>query len=332
MSGSGRTTLTREYLERKAANEPVPDEWCYVNNFENPRHPKALCLPPGKGAEFARDIQELIRSCGMDAARSYESEGYTQERDRLVSEMKKNQEAEFIRLQQHVEKYNFVLVRNPYGFILVPAVQGKPLKPEEIDLLSEEQKTKLEQLQTKLQEEVEISLGRLKEIENQASKQLKELNERTILYCLEPLIGVLTSKYSELESVLAHLQAIKKDIVDHASQFFAKQPENPVERAVQAGGGDFTRRYDVNLLIDRSGQHGAPVVLENYPSYTNLLGRIEHEVVMGISHTDFTMIQPGVLHTANGGYLVLPARDLIKQPIRLGWIEARPTRWRAADG
>ena len=314
ISGSGRTTLTREYLERKAAKEPVPDEWCYVNNFENPRHPKALCLPPGRGAEFARDIQELIRSCEIDAARTFESEGYTQERDRLVDEMKKNQEAEFIRLQQHVEKYNFVLVRNPFGFILIPAVQGKPLKPEEIEMLSEEQKTKLAQLQTRLQEEVEKSLARLKEIESAASNQLKELNERTILFGLEPLIEDLTSKYSGLDGVLNHLQAIKTDIVDNASQFFAKQPENPVERAVQAGGQGFTRRYEVNLLVDRSEQHGAPVMVENYPSYTNLLGRIEHEVVMGISHTDFTMIQPGALHTANGGYLVLPARDLMNNP------------------
>ncbi len=313
-SGSGRTTLSREYLERKAAAEGVADDWCYVNNFDSPRHPKVLRLPAGRGVEFARDIQDLIQHCETDVTRAFESDEYTQERDRLVGEMKKGQEAEFIRLQQHVEKYNFLLVRTPFGFMLVPAVQGKPLKPEDIEALSEEQKAKLTKLQSKLQEEVEKSLARLREIEKSTSQHIKDLNERTVLFTLGPVMEALNTKYEGLPGAQGHLEDIRGDIVANADQFTSKESDNPIERAVQGGARELSRRYEVNVLVDHSQHTGAPVVVENHPSYTNLLGRIEHEVIMGVSRTDFSMIQPGALHLANGGYLVLPGRELLNNP------------------
>lgn len=314
VSGSGRTTLSREYLERKAANEPVPDDWCYVNNFDNPRHPKALRLPPGSGVKFSQDIQELIQRSAQAITRSFESDEYTQERDRLLGELKKGQETEFIRLQKHVEKYSFIIVRTPFGFVLVPAVQGKPLKPEEIEALSEEQRSKLSQLQSKLEEEVEKTLHRLREIETTANQKLKELNEHTVLFSLGPLIDELKTQYAGQEGVLSHLEAIQQDIVANADQFRAKETESSTPGSAPQTQRDWVHRYEVNVLVDHSQDTGAPVILENHPSYTNLLGRIEHEVVMGASRTDFTMIQPGALHLANGGYLILPARDLLTNP------------------
>ena len=314
VSGSGRTTLSLEYLQRKAANEPVPDDWCYVNNFDNPRHPKALRLPAGYGVKFSQDIQELIQRSAQAISRTFESDEYIQERDRLLGELKKGQEAEFIRLQKHVEKYSFIIVRTPFGFALVPAVQGKPLKPEEIEALSDEQREKLSQLQTKLEEEVEKTLRKLREIETNTNQRLKELNEQTVLFSLGPLIDELKAKYSAQESVLAHLEAIQKDIVSVADQFRAKESESSSPGATQPSPREWAHRYEVNVLVDHSQETGAPVVHESHPSYTNLLGRIEHEVTMGASRTDFTMIQPGALHLANGGYLILPARDLLTNP------------------
>lgn len=314
VSGSGRTTLSLEYLQRKAANEPIPDDWCYVNNFDNPRHPKALRLPAGSGVKFSQDMQALIQHSAQAISRTFESDEYIQERDRLLGELKKGQETEFIRLQKHVEKFSFIIVRTPYGFALVPAVQGKPLKPEEIEALSDEQREKLSQLQTKLEEEVEKTLRKLREIENDTNLKLKELNEHTVLFSLGPLIGELKTKYSSQEGVLSHLEAIQKDIVAVADQFSAKQTENPSPGASQPTQQEWAHRYEVNVLVDHSQETGAPVINESHPSYTNLLGRIEHEVTMGASRTDFTMIQPGALHLANGGYLILPARDLLTNP------------------
>src|SRR5512143_2709118 len=117
LPGSGRTTLSRGYLERKAAKQRVPDDWCYVNHFANPHQPKAIRLPAGRAAEFHKDLQELVVRCQRDVTRLFESEEYTQERDRILNELKKSQETEFLRLQEHVEKFNFVIVRTPFGFV-----------------------------------------------------------------------------------------------------------------------------------------------------------------------------------------------------------------------
>ena len=315
LPGSGRTTLSREYLERKSAHMPIPDDWCYVNNFELPRQPKAIHLPAGRAVEFGEHIQDLVKRCQSEITRLFESEEYTQERDRLVNEVKKNQEAEFMRLQAYVEKYNFAIVRTSFGFALVPAVGGKPIKAEELEKLSPEQRAKLSQLQIKLSEEVDKSLERLRELERAATQQISELNERTVMYLLSPLMQNLKSVYQGMDGALAHLEAIQKDIVEHADQFRRSESSSSSgNSSSQLAQREWLQRYYVNVLVDNSNLEGAPVILESHPSYTNLLGRIEHEVIMGASRTDFSMIRSGALHRANGGYLVIPARDILINP------------------
>lgn len=312
LPGSGRTTLSREYLDRKAADLPAPQDWCYVNNFDNPRQPKALSLPAGQGQLFVKDISELISTCEREIARTFESKEYRQEHDRLVNELKKKQEAEFVRLQEHVEKFSFVIVRTTFGFVLVPAAEGKPLKPEDVEKLSIDQRAKLEQVQARLSQEVEKSIKFIRELEKQAAERLTELDERTVIFLLKPMLEAIKSNYADLPAVLDHLEAIKVDVITHANQFRLKESEEASqELAGILARKEWARRYEINLLVDNSQLKGAPVVIESHPSYPNLLGRIEHEVVMGGSRTDFTMIRAGALHRANGGYLVIPARDLL---------------------
>jgi predicted ATP-dependent protease len=311
LPGSGRTTLSREFLERKAAEQPVPDDWIYVNNFENPHQPKAISLPAGKGVCFRRDMDSLIAKCEVEIPRIFESEEYVKERDRLVAELKKEQEAEFIRLQKYVEKYNFAIGRTTFGFVLAPAVQGKMLTPEDIEALTPEQRTKLEQLQSKLGEEVDKTLRKLRELEMAASQAISLLTERTILFVIGPLIQNLKEKYVAHESLTVYLEAVQGDIVSNADRFRPGQTEGTIAQAAQLLERPWSRRYSINVLVDNTNVKGAPVILENHPSYTSVLGRIEHESVMGATRTDFTMIQAGAIHRANGGYLVMPVRDLL---------------------
>jgi predicted ATP-dependent protease len=315
LSGSGRTTLSKEYLQRKAAAEPIPDDWCYVNNFENNHKPKAISLPVGQGVEFRKDIEELITRCKGEIPRAFESEEYIQERDRLINELKKKQDAEFIRLQQFVEKYNFAIARSPFGFVLVPSVGGKPLKQDELEALSPEKREKLNGLQSKLGEDVEKSIQRLREMEKNTYADLQELNSNTVSFLAGPMINLLKEKYNGLDQVLTHIDELQQDIVSNANMFQSDDGGNIANEATVVNvNRDWTRRYQINVLVDNSQLDGAPVIAENYPSYTNLLGRIEHEAILGASRTDFTMIRPGALHKANGGYLLIPSRDIIINP------------------
>lgn len=312
--GSGRTTLSREYLERKASHEAMPSDWCYVNNFEDARFPKALQMPAGEGIEFRKAIQELVTRCKAGVSRAFASDEYKQEHDRILSTLKQNQETEFNRLKEYAEKDNFVIARSAFGFMLVPVIDGEPLTPEQVAKLSSEEQTKLEQLQKKIGDELEKTLTHLRTLEKQTNEQIERLNEATILFLLEPMMRPLFDKYENLKPVITHLIEVQADIISNADKFRGEEPGEGALPVFPLAQRDWARRYEVNLLVDNSLLNGAPVVVENHPSYGNLLGRIEHEVAMGASRTDFSMIHPGALHRANGGYLVIPARDLLINP------------------
>ena len=305
----GRTTLTREFLLKKAAQEAVPSDWCYVNNFTSPRQPKAIQLPAGKGIAFSKEMQTTITSAEVELRQVFKSDDYVREHDRLVSVMQKKLETETQNLKEYVEGFNFVIVKSPYGLILAPAVEGKPLDPQEFEKLTDEHKKKLLALQEKLTKEVEKVWNRMRQIQRAAEKEVEELKERTSIYVIKPLIEQLKEKYAAIPTVISYLEQVQKDVVDNTSQF---NNDNGTKNPLQEK--EWEIRYQVNVLVNNTALSYAPVVMENQPTYHNLLGSIEHEFVLGISHTDFTMIRSGALHRANGGYLVLPARDVLLHP------------------
>ncbi|HEY47434.1 MAG: hypothetical protein AMJ88_02565 [Anaerolineae bacterium SM23_ 63] len=308
--GSGKTTLIHQYLERKASSEPISDDWCYVNNFANPHEPKALRLPAGRAVELRKDIQSLLTVCKQEITRVFESKEYNEEFNRLKEGQEKRAEGELKKLNDKAAKYNFLLARTPFGFMLVPAIEGKPLTPEDLEKLSPKQREKFKGLEDKLQGEVKASLAAIRKGERETQDKIQELDARTALYAVGHLIDELKGKYEGLDQVIAHLEYVQADMISNIDRLRSSE-EDTKSPLAQLAGPDLLQRYDVNVIVDNSERESAPVVVENHPSYQNLIGRIEHEVVMGASRTNFGMIQPGALHRANGGYLILPARDVL---------------------
>ncbi len=308
--GSGKTTLIREHLKRRAVNESAPDDWCYVNNFEDPRQPKLLRMPNGQALKLKKDVHELIQRCEQEIQRIFASEEYSSEQKQLAGEVEKIQEQEFNRLTELADKNNFVLAQTPVGIKLVPGVNGKPAQPEELEKLSHEQTIKLEKKEAMLQEEVQKSLRQVQAQTRQFHEKLVELDQRTALFAVEHLVDAVKEKYAAQNPVMVYLDLLKEDVVANAKQFRDGEQEPP--RATgRVAEFDARQRYEVNVLVDNANCKGAPVIVENHPSYHNLMGRIEHEVVLGATLTNFTLIRPGALHRANGGYLILPAREVL---------------------
>ncbi len=311
--GSGRTTLSREYLQRKASQQPVPDDWCYIQNFENPRQPRALRLPAGRGQTLRRELNDFIQHVRTELPRTFESEAFIQERDRIVQRLQNVQEAEFNQLQHNASSAGFLVVRSPYGIVLAPASQGKPMPPEEIEKLTEEQRLRIREVQAKLEAEVGQLLEHLRILAEETNAALKEIGLRTVSFVIDPKLKQIRSEFKDLAPVHDFLEAVEKDILENIDRFQPKETEQP-GASMFPGAPDWMKRYEINLLVDNSELNGAPVVVENHPVYANLIGRIEHEVFMGASRTDFSLVRPGAFHKANGGYLLLPARDLLNNP------------------
>jgi lon-related putative ATP-dependent protease len=312
LPGSGKTTLIRKFLEQIAADEPTPDDWCYVNNFDDRHNPRALHLPAGRGVALRDDVNALIDHCRQDIAKAFESEEYEQERERVGHSYQKEQEKELEALQKHLAEHNFALLKVPGGLVLTPAIEGRPIKEHELEQLGEEERKKVQNLRVKLERVVERGLRRLREMEEAMRQELQLLDEQTTLRVIGHLIDDVRQKHAEFPQVLAYLDAVQTDIVANIDDF---RDEMEGEHLPAMGGPPVPSspfsRYEVNVLVDHSNTQGAPVVVESNPTYHNLIGRIEHHAFMGSLATDFTMIKAGALQRANGGYLVLPVREVL---------------------
>ncbi len=311
---SGRTTLTRDYLERKAADEPIPDDWCYVYNFDNHHRPNVINLPAGQANTLREDVTDLIKRCQLEIQRAFQSDEYISERNRLGKEMQETQEGEFQKLQEIASGMHFSIARTASGFALVPVIEGKPLTPQDVEQLSDENKTKLQKLQGDLEVKAQTTIRKIKEIGETFYQKLQELDAYTTLFAIQHLFDVVRQTYARFDEVIQHLDAIQEDIIQNVEIFRGDSDE-------EIPDPQWLGRYEINVLVDNSPLKGAPVIMESHPTYQNLIGRIEHRLVMGVSQTSFTMIRPGALHRANGGYLLIPARDVLLNPYAWQGIE-----------
>ncbi len=317
VSGTGKFTAARQFLDQEASGRPPADDWIYVNNFDNQSRPNAIRLPAGWGRQFRDDVEALIKELKRDIPAAFESEEYQKERDRIFEELKQVQEETWQKLNEFVEQYSFGIVRIPGGFMLTPVIKGKPLTDEQFEKLSDEQKEKLRKVREMLTEQVEKTMRSMRQLERAARQKLAELDARVARYTIQQPVDELKEKYRDIPEIPQYLDAMLADMVSNADIF--KQPEEtpPPQAAMlnlPSPIDGFLTRYKVNLLVDNAEAQGAPVVYESNPNFANLVGRIEHRVVMGALVTDFTMIRPGALHRANGGYLVLEAVSLFQRP------------------
>ncbi len=316
--GTGRHSVVRQFLEQKAATEPTPSDWCYVNNFEQPHKPRALQLPPGQGLKFQHDVSQLIEELRVAIPAVFESEEYRTRKQVIEEEFKERQDKAFEELQQRAREKNIALLRTPMGLAFAPLRENRVLSPEEFQKLPEPERKQVEAEVERLQEQLGAIIRQIPQWEREGRERLKELNRQVAIYAVGHLIETLIQQYQTLPAVLDYLNAMQKDIIENFQEFL--QPSGAASATLAGAAPPETpsaspsfRRYQVNVIVDHSNTQGAPVVYEDHPSYQNLLGRIEHIAQMGALVTDFTLIKGGALHRANGGYLMLDAQKVLLQ-------------------
>src|SRR5579862_8734052 len=315
--GSGKTTLIRDYLERRAAAQPVPSDLCYVNNFADPRSPAALRLPAGRGIQLKRDIDLLVEELATEIPKAFDSEDYSRQRDKTMEDLEAKRAAELTVLNQRVTGAGFQLLKGPGGLLLVPAPAGKPLSEEDLERLASGEREKIARTREQLQHDIEQRLRAIRELEKGARQTVRALDTGTASYATRHLLDDLRARYRDLPAVLEYPNALEADVAAHLDDFRkGRDAETPAPSVPIPVPGPERQlpRYRVNVLVDNHGLKGAPVVVESNPTYHNLTGRIEYQGAWGGALTDYTMIKPGALHRANGGYLIIPARECLLHP------------------
>jgi lon-related putative ATP-dependent protease len=316
-TGTGRATTIHTLLERIATNQPVPQDWVYVNNFSDANQPNAISLPPGMAVELRRDMEELVDDLLREIPRIFEGKEYEQQKEGIVREMQEQRSEAFSELERTVSARGFTLLQTARGLGLAPILNGQVITPEEYQQLDEPTRKSMEESQRSLQTEMAGTMRRVRELEKDTRRRLQGFDKEIAFSAVSPFIDDLMEKHGHLDEIPEYLQAVQADIVDHVQGFRSEEePPEALAASMKTSQRDaLLKRYTVNVIVDHSQQAGAPVIFQPNPTYSNLLGRIEHRAEFGALITDFTMIKPGCLHRANGGYLVVEMQGLMTNPL-----------------
>jgi predicted ATP-dependent protease len=314
-TGTGRTSTIRNLLRQRAKDEPTPDDWVYVYNFKDADSPISLSLPAGRGSELAADMKELVEAFKNDIPKALESKEYESRRTEILEQYQTESNHLFETLEAESEQAGFVLQRTVSGLVIVPQKDDHNFTQDEYDALTDEERSKLEEQGKLLTERLNDVLRQVRDNEKATKDALAKADRELGLSCLGHRLEPLREKYAGLEKVHVYLETVQEDILKNLEDF-KPQPTQPQIPGLKVPRQEPSfERYEVNLLVDHKETTGAPIVFESNPTYNNLFGRIEHVMQYGgVAVTDFTMIKSGALHRANGGYLVIDAREVLINP------------------
>lgn len=309
-SGSGKHSLVQEFIHRKAIDCPPPDDWCYVNNFERTHCPVALSLPAGRGMTLQRGLAQVIEELHSAIPAAFESDEFRARQESIEEEFKHQQEELLNAIQQEADQHAIKLLRTPDGFAFAPTKDGEILDPDTFKALPDGQRHQLEHIINELQTKLRAVIEQMPKWAKKTRDRLRELSRETTARAVDHLIRELGHHFADLPDVLEYLDHVRQDITANAG-LFRKHDDEAHSGEAQLSS---LNRYKINLLIDHHHTEGAPVIFEDHPNLQNLIGRVEHLSQLGTLVTDFTLIKPGALHRANGGYLILEAQKVLTQP------------------
>lgn len=306
--GTGRHSLVQTFLERKAARSANDSDWCYLYNFAQPHRPCAIELPAGRGNEFSTDMRQLVDDLQGTIVAAFETEEYRARQRELQEELAAKQEEVLEDLRSQAATKGLAIIRTPAGVAAAPMKDGEVVDLDTFKKASEEEQTRIREAIAELETELRRVFQQVPLWQRESSQKIQRLKETVTRSAVQVLVEELLQKYEALDAVVTYLKSVQSDIVENA-EYFVKGREQPDTFSL------WRRRYAVNVLTEQRATSHAPVVYETNPTLQNLIGRIEHQTQAGTLVTDFTMIKPGALHRANGGYLVLDANRLLTQPL-----------------
>ncbi len=309
---TGKTTTTTDFLEDFAKKLPTPQDWCYVHNFHDEYEPKVLRCPPGMGKELKQDVRELAQAARIAISQLFEGDDYAVKRDEISRKTNQKRQEVITRMGQVAEAEGFMMQLTALGISLVPVVKGRTLSEDEFLSLPKDAQQKFAQKRETLKEKLQPLLRELRDLEMKSQVEVAEFDKEVTLYAIDHLMSTVLEKYKEHKEITDFLNEVQTHILDDLDRFRGRGGGKK-ETGQEAVADEMAFRvYDVNVIADNSSTKGAPVIVEQNPTYDNVLGRIEKESQLGTLTTDFTLIRGGSIHEANGGFLIIRAEQLLR--------------------
>jgi lon-related putative ATP-dependent protease len=321
-TGTGKRTTLRRLVEGAARERPRPADWVYLFDFSTQRRAIAVSLPTGRANVLARDMQRFVEDARREMARAFESDEYQHRSHAVAAGLEARRQEALGAFKVFAENLGLALEFTPAGIVTLPTVDGKKLTGEEFEALPDEQKERLTADSRRVDEQFPEVMAKMRSLEREARELTAGLDREVGLFAVGHLVDDLKARYADVQPLEAWLDAVREDVVEHLGQFRAPAEGDGGEQQVPEPFATERRRarenvlgqYEVNVLVGQPEGAGAPVVVENSPTYYNLFGRIEYRTVYGAVTTDHRNIRAGAVHRANGGYLVLQAADVLGDP------------------
>ena len=320
--GVGKTMYTRNYLKSISAKKKVPNDWCYVYNFDNPNEPVAISLPAGQGKLFKESMEDFIKEVKKDIKKTFNNDDFEKEKALIKQEFEEKRSILLERLNSKTMKLGFHVKSAQNGIYMMPVIDGKVLEEAEFEKLEPAVKQEFEDKSSIVQEYIMSAIGEIKEIERQSDKKISEWQSNIALLTVNVHINYIKAQFKRNKKISKFLSDVKQDVLSNISLFVSDDNSNknnnnnncntPQQQQPKA---DPCLNYRVNLFVDNSTREGCPVIMDSNYSYHNIFGKLEYENHYGALKTDFTMLKPGLLHIANGGYIIFHAKDLLANQI-----------------
>jgi predicted ATP-dependent protease len=310
---TGKSTIVGDIVAKFAAKLPPSHDWCMVNNFKDEFCPKAISLPTGTALKFKKQMAKVIEDLKQDLSKAFAGKTYQAKSSEIKQSHGEKQRQLFEQLDQSAAAKGLTIQRTKMGFQTLPLIDEKPITPEDFKKLSEEQRQAIETNMRALQVEIEETVLEVNKIGQAMAEGVEKLKSEAALFTVRNRLNLIRNEYEACTDATAFLQEVQDDIIDNVNDFIASQQQPQAEApGMPPAAAPSFHHYEVNVLVDRSGAEGAPVIFETNPTYHNVFGQIEKRAVMGALMTDFTMVQAGSLLRANGGYVILEVESILR--------------------
>ncbi len=307
-TGTGKSTYINDVLRQVAGQGKTPDDWCYLYDFANPDRPRAVPLPARFGKCFQKDMDDLIKDLRMTIPKAFEGEDYENKKTVIIQDLEDEIEKAINGVRREAADIGLIMKQGQNGFYFAPTMDGKKLSVDEYEALPRETQEELEKQGRVMQQRLEEVLSSTRQLERETKQKISDLDKQIVLVAAGPLVKKIEEKYGDFMGIREYLKGILDDIARNLEQL---KPGSVESSGTGSEGQVIFDRYRVNLLVNNAETQGTPVVFENSPNYYNLFGKIEYNTQLGTLSTDHTMIKAGAIHRANGGYIVLQARDVL---------------------
>ncbi|MDR0999434.1 MAG: AAA family ATPase [Clostridiales bacterium] len=317
LPGTGRATYAEAFAKERASMEATPPDLCYVCNFENPKCPQVLELPAGRGKQLRDQMDELVNRLLNELPVLYGNKEFENQKSDLMRVYTEQRDEVIHAISEEAQKQNFAVKNTNSGIYFMPVINGEVINEEQFDALGQEQKDEITVESEKIQRKAADAMRQIREFERETRREVEEMEYAVGLFAVGRHVNAIMDEYKNYDQVTAYLLSVKEDILDHIADFVAEEAEddesmqNYMPWYGKKNPEDVFGKYKINLIADNSQTNGAPVVVDFNPTYANLVGEIEYDNEFGNFITDYMKIKPGLLHKANGGYLILQAHDLL---------------------